>query len=115
MNECPTCGRKMRGDGCPYCDEGQLGSGDAEATPVSGESMVVVFTSDIKRQADHAMSLLESEGIPAYMGSPDSEIDLHIAADDIDGEIVIMVEEEDAGRAAELIQAAEHELEEDDD
>ena len=115
MNECPTCGRKMRGDDCPYCDEAQFGSSDVEATPVSGESMVVVFSSDIKRQADLAMSLLESEGIPAYMGSPDSKIDLHRVAADIDGEIVIMVEEEDAARAGELIKAAEHELEEDDD
>lgn len=115
MNECPTCGRKLRGDDCPYCDEEQLIGNDAEATPVSGESMVVVFSSDIRRQADHAMSLLESEGIPAYMGSPDSDIDLHSVVDDIDGEIVIMVEEEDAERATELIQDAEHELAEDDD
>lgn len=115
MSECPTCGRKLRGGECPYCDEEQFDSGDSEATPVSGESMVVVFSSDIKRQADHAMSLLESEGIPAYMGSPDSDVDLHGVAEDYDGEIVIMVEEEDAERAAELIEAAEQELEEDDD
>jgi hypothetical protein len=115
MNECPTCGRKLRGDDCPYCDEEQFDGADAEATPVSGESMVVVYTSDIRRQADHAMSLLESEGIPAYMGSADSDFDLHNAVDDIEGDIVIMVEEEDAERAAELIEAAEHELEEDDD
>jgi hypothetical protein len=104
----------MRGDECPYCDEDQFGSGDVEATPVSGESMVVVFSSDIKRQADLAMSLLESEGIPAYVGSPDSEFDFRTVTGDIDGEIVIMVEEEDADRAQELIEAAEHELEEDD-
>jgi len=115
MNECPTCGRKMRGDDCPYCDEEQLGSGGVEATPVSGESMVVVFTTDIKRQADLAMSLMESEGIPAYTGSPDKEIDLHSVVDDIDGDMVILVEEEDAARAAELIKAAAHDLEEDDD
>jgi len=115
MNECPTCGRKLRGDDCPYCDEDEFSGGDGEATPVSGESMVVVFSTDIKRQADLAMSLLESEGIPAYVGSPDSEIDFHSVVDDIDGEMVIMVEEEDAERAAELIKAAEHDLEEDDD
>jgi hypothetical protein len=105
----------MRGDDCPYCDEEQFGSGDVESTPVSGESMVVVFSTDIRRQADLAMSLLESEGIPAYMGSPDSEIDFHGVADDLEGDIVIMVEEEDSDRAAELIEAAESELEEDDD
>jgi hypothetical protein len=106
----------MRGDDCPYCDEEEFGSGDVEATPVSGESMVVVFSTDIKRQADLALSLLESEGIPAYMGSPDGEIDFHnVGDDDLDGDLVIMVEEEDADRAAELIESAAHELEEDDD
>jgi hypothetical protein len=115
MNECPTCGRKLRGDDCPYCDEEEFGIGESEATPVSGESMVVVYSTDIKRQADLVMSLLESEGIPAYVGSPDSEIDFHNVVDDIDGQMVIMVEEEDAERAAELIKAEEQELEEDDD
>ena len=115
MSECPTCGRRLRGGECPYCDEEQVEGGDAEATPVSGELMVVVFTCDLRRQADHAMSLLESEGIPAYTGSPDSEIDLHGVADEIDSEIVIMVEEEDAKRAGELIGAAEQELAEGDD
>jgi hypothetical protein len=50
------------------------------------------------------------------MGSPDGEIDFHnVGDDDLDGDLVIMVEEEDADRAAELIESAAHELEEDDD
>ena len=63
MSECPTCGRQLRGSVCPYCDEEQADGGDVESTPVSGESMVAVFSSDHERQADHVMSLLESEGI----------------------------------------------------
>ena len=108
MSECPTCGRQLRGSICPYCDEEQADNGEAESTPVSGESMVVVFSSDHERQADHVMSLLESEGIPAFVepaAGADSLRDVETA-----GDIIIRVEEEDADRAKQIIESAEHEL-----
>ena len=110
MNECPTCGRKIRGNVCPYCDE-EVSEGDtAESTPVSGESLIAVFGCDHGWQADFVMSLLQSEGIPAYLESGDAAEDLHDSSDEIEGEIVIRVEEEDAERATEIIESSKHEL-----
>jgi hypothetical protein len=88
-------------------------NGEAESTPVSGETMVVVFSSDRGRQADHVMSLLESEGIPAFVHSATGEDSLD--DDDSEFDLIIKVEEEDADRAREVIESAEHELEVDED
>jgi hypothetical protein len=109
MNECPTCGRKLRGDVCPYCDEEGLRDADGDASPVSGESMVAVYGCNDQRQADHVISLLESEGIPAFQVSePDSDASSDAA--DLDGDIIIQVDEEDEDRAREIIEAAEPEM-----
>ena len=114
MSECPTCGRVLRGSVCPYCDEELANGGDVESTPVTGESMVVVFSSDLERHADHVMSLLESEGIPVFVDSATGEDILHDGGDAL-GDFVIRVEEEDAERAREVIEAVEQELSADDD
>jgi hypothetical protein len=110
MNECPTCGRKLRGDACPYCDEEGLGEDDVEANPVSGESLVAVYGCHDERQADHVISLLESEGIPAFQISSE---DLEATSDsaDLDGDIIIQVGEEDEDRAREVIESAEPDIE----
>jgi hypothetical protein len=111
MSECPTCGRKLRGSYCPYCEE-EVGVDDAQgATPVTGESMEAVFSSDSQWQADFVMSLLESEGIPTFKESADTIGDIP-GSEDVTGDIVIMVEEEDADRAREAIEASRSELEE---
>ncbi len=109
MNECPTCGRRLRGDVCPYCDEEVVGDADVDANPVSGESLAAVYGCDDGRQADRVISLLESEGIPAFQVSgPD--VDGASGAADRDGGIVVRVSEEDEDRAREIIEAAEHEM-----
>jgi hypothetical protein len=113
MSECPTCGRKLKGSVCPYCDEEVLDDERADSTPVSGESLVTVFSCDQPRQADHVMSLLESEGIPAYQASGADLDDLQDDDEDIFGDITIKVDEDDADRAKEVIESAEHELEAD--
>ena len=109
MNECPTCGRKLRGDVCPYCDEEGLRDTDREASPVSGESLVAVYGCYDERQADHVMSLLESEGIPAFQVSA-TDVDAASDAADLDGDIIIEVGEEDEDRAREIIEAAEPDM-----
>jgi hypothetical protein len=110
MDECPTCGRKLKGDLCPYCDEESLrAADDAESSPVTGESMVAVFACDEERQADHVVSLLESEGIPAFQSlSEDFDDPSELA--DLDGSIVISVDEEDEARAREIIETAEGDM-----
>ena len=109
MNECPTCGRKLRGDVCPYCDEEVVGGADVDANPVSGESLIAVYGCDDRKQADRVISLLESEGIPAFQVSgPD--VDGTSGAADLDGDIIIRVGEEDEDRAHEIIETAEHEI-----
>lgn len=112
MNECPTCGRKIKGDACPYCDEELAQGGSKDSTPVSGESLVVVFRSDKEWQADFVMSALESEGIPAFRESSDAveDLDYDDQADGWSGGISIMVEEEDSERAIEVIDSAKHDL-----
>jgi hypothetical protein len=109
MSECPTCGRKIRGDVCPYCDEEGLASGDIDSSPVSGESLVAVFGCNEERQADHAVSLLESEGIPAFQSLAE-DVDDPAELADLDGDIIISVSEEDEDRAREIITAAEPEM-----
>jgi hypothetical protein len=109
MNECPTCGRKLRGDVCPYCDEEGLRDTDREASPVTGESLVAVYACYDERQANHVISLLESEGIPAFQ-VPDADIDASSDTSDLDGDIFVQVEEEDEDHAREIIEAAEPEM-----
>jgi hypothetical protein len=109
MNECPTCGRKLRGDVCPYCDEEVQGAPDVEVSPVSGESLIAVYGCDDRKQADRVISLLESEGIPAFQVSG-TDVDGTSEAIDLDGDFIIQVGEEDEDRAREIIETAEHEI-----
>jgi hypothetical protein len=115
MNECPTCGRKIRGDTCPYCDEESVQDGTGDSTAVTGESLVVVFRCDEAWRADFVMSALQSEGIPAFRESSDSmdDFDYDDQSGGWSGDIAIMVEEEDTERAVEIIESAEHDLEAD--
>ena len=112
MNECPTCGRKIRGETCPYCDE-ETGHDDAkDSTPVSGEALITVFSCDEEWRAEFVTSLLESEGIPAYIDPRDSLGDVTDAGlDETSGDMVIRVEEEDSEKALEIISSHEHDLE----
>ena len=112
MNECPTCGRKIKGEACPYCDEELVRDGSGDSTPVSGESLVVVFRCDEEWRADFVMSALESEGIPAFRESSDAleDLDYDDQAGAWSGETSILVEEEDAERALEVIDSAKHDL-----
>jgi hypothetical protein len=112
MNECPTCGRKIKGETCPYCDEELMQEGSADSTPVSVESLVVVYRCDEQWQAEFVMSALESEGIPAFRETSD-DIDglgYQDMTGDAIGDTAIMVEEEDVGRAREIIKVSEHDL-----
>ncbi len=109
MNECPTCGRKLRGDVCPYCDEEVQGDANVDVNPVSGEPLVTVYGCNDQRQADRVISLLESEGIPAFQVSG-ADVDGTSEAVDLDGDIIVRVGEEDEDRAREIIDAAEHEM-----
>jgi hypothetical protein len=112
MNECPTCGRRIRGDICPYCDEELVQDDSVDSTPVSGESSVDVFSCDHQWQADFIMSALESEGIPAHMesGNSRSGLDHGDESGRMTGDMIIVVDEEDADRAREIIKSAEHDL-----
>jgi hypothetical protein len=110
MSECPTCGRKLRGDVCPYCDEESPDDVEAESNPVSGESLVAVYACDEERQADHVISLLESEGVPAFQDSALDAGDLSGDSDGFIGDIVIRVSEDDEERAKEIIESAVHDL-----
>ena len=112
MNECPTCGRKVREGVCPYCEEDVAHVASADPTPVSGESFVGVFSSNDERQADFIISALEAEGIPVHRESSEALSGLAHGDDDTDltGKIVIAVDEEDADKAREIVEASEHEL-----
>jgi hypothetical protein len=110
MNECPTCGRKIRGDICPYCDEAVSEEENGDSSPVSGQSLLAVYGSDLKSQAEFVMSLLESEGIPAYQESGDSIDHSQDPLGQIEGDVVVLVDEEDADRAREVIDSHKHEL-----
>lgn len=103
MNECPTCGRQLRGDACPYCDEEGLTGSDLDSSPVSGETLVAIYGCAEGRQADRIISLLESEGIPAFQSSGSETADP-------EGDIIIKVDEEDEERARDIIEAAEPEM-----
>ena len=113
--ECPTCGRTVEGDSCPYCgDEESLGD-TLETGSVSIESTVEVYHCDHQWQADFIISLLESEGIPAFQGPGSSVSGLEFPPVETSGGIAILVDEEDADRAREIIESAKEELDEEED
>jgi hypothetical protein len=109
MDECPTCGRKIRGEFCPYCDEERDGEEAGEAAPASGEGLVETFSCEHQWQADFIVSLLESEGIPAYRRPASSAGSLE-SSSAASKSISIQVEEEDTDRAREIIESAKHDL-----
>ncbi len=113
MNECPTCGRYIRGDVCPYCEEELVDSPAARSSPVVGESLVPIYSCDEQWQADFILSALESEGIPAFQVLADSigQLPPHERAIEITGDLVVMVEEDDAERALEVIESVKQDLE----
>jgi len=113
MNECPTCGRYIRGDVCPYCEEELLDSAAGDASPVAGESLVPVYSCDEQWQADFILSALEAEGIPAYKVSAEAvgQLPPNEYAVEITGDIVVTVEEDDAERALEVIESVKQDLE----
>lgn len=114
MNECPTCGRLIRGDFCPYCDEQVVEDDEFADEEVPSDSLVVVYSCDEKWKADSVISALEAEGIPAYKYR--AEAVEHLVEDyyvDPTGEIVVMVDEEDAKRALDIIESTKEDLESD--
>ena len=113
--ECPTCGRTVEGDTCPYCDERVADETGLESGSVSSESMVEVYHCDHQWQADFIISLLESEGIPAFQGPSSSLSGLEFPPVETSGGIAISVAEEDAERTVEIIESAKDELEEEED
>lgn len=115
MTECPTCGRRLRGSMCPYCDEEALDSDDAEVPGVAGEEMVEIFHSKTQAQADFITSLLESEGIPTYQAPGGSGGPGVVGKAGGHGRgISIQVEEEDADRARDALESAKDDLETED-
>jgi hypothetical protein len=109
MNECPTCGRMIKGSICPYCDEEALEEEGTEAVGVTGEELTDVFHCKTQVQADFITSLLESEGIPAFQ-APGNSLDGGRRSAGARG-VSIQVEEEDAPRALQIIESAKDELE----
>ncbi|MFZ1946444.1 MAG: DUF2007 domain-containing protein [bacterium] len=109
MNECPTCGRMIKGSICHYCDEELLEEGGTEAVGVTGEDLADVFRCRTQAQADFITSLLESEGIPAFQAPGDS-LDGGRRSARARG-VSIQVEEEDAARALQIIESAKDDLE----
>jgi hypothetical protein len=112
MNECPTCGRKVRDGVCTYCGEDLAHDDSADPTPVSGESSVGVYSSNDERQADFIISALEAEGIPVHRESSEARSNPAHADEEAEltGDIVIVVDEEDADKAREIVRASKHEL-----
>jgi hypothetical protein len=115
MMECPTCGRTVEGDTCPYCGEEASHGDSQEAKSISIESTTEVYHCDHQWQADFIISLLESEGIPAFQGPGSSLSGLEFPPVETSGGIAIRVDEEDGGRATEIIESSKEELEEDED
>ena len=113
MNECPTCGRRIRGRICPYCDEELLESDEAETLVATGEDLVEVFHCRTEAQADFITSLLESEGIPTVQ-APGASLETGRKASGRARGISIQVTDEDANRARDLIEAAKEDLEAED-
>lgn len=113
--ECPTCGRTVEGDTCPYCGEEASLEDAQESGSVSSEAAIEVYHCDHQWQADFIISLLESEGIPAYQGPSSSVSGLEFPPVETSGGIAIFVDEEDADKAQEIIESAKDELEEEED
>jgi hypothetical protein len=110
MNECPTCGRNIKGSICPYCDEEALGGGETDPAGVTGEELTEVYHCRTQAQADFTTSLLESEGIPTFQ-APGEALDGGGRRSAKGRGISIQVGEEDAERAAEIIESAKDDLE----
>ncbi|HVP57763.1 MAG TPA: DUF2007 domain-containing protein [bacterium] len=110
MSECPTCGRRLRGNVCPYCDEEVLNSGEVEDLGASGEDLVEVFHSRTQAQADFITSLLESEGIPTFQ-APGGAAGAGKVAGGRGRGISVQVAEEDVDRARDVIESAKDDLE----
>ena len=115
MMECPTCGRTISGDTCPYCGEEASLADSQESGSVSIESSTEVYHCDHQWQADFIISLLESEGIPAFQGPGSSLSGLEFPPVETSGGIAILVDEEDADRALEIIESSRDELEEEEE
>ncbi len=113
MGECPTCGRKINGDVCPYCGEEVREVTSQGIGSVSSESMVEVYTCTHQWQADFIVSLLESEGIPAYQRPGSAVGGLEYPPVETSGGISILVAEEDYEKAREVIEAEAENLEAD--
>lgn len=113
MMECPTCGRTIEGDTCPYCGEEASPEDAPESGSVSRESATEVYHCDHQWQADFIISLLESEGIPASQGPSSSVTGLEFPPVETTGGILVFVDDEDAERAQEIIESSKDELEED--
>ncbi len=113
--ECPTCGRTIDGDACPYCEEEASLVDPQGAASVSIESTTEVYHCDHQWQADFIISLLESEGIPAFQGPSSTLSGLEFPPVETSGGIAIRVDEEDADRAEEIIKSSKDELEEEEE
>jgi hypothetical protein len=110
MNECPTCGRMIRGKTCPYCDEEVFDDEKGGSAETHGEHAREIFRCKNQWQADYITGLLESEGIPVYKEEGVLHGDDGDVARDAKGNISIQVEEEDAERAREIIEASQDDL-----
>jgi len=110
MNECPTCGRRIKGSICPYCDEEVAEDEEKESPAAAGEELTEVYHSRTQTQADFITSLLESEGIPTFQ-SPGEALDSGGRRSSKARGISIQVGEEDVERAQEIIESAKDDLE----
>lgn len=110
MNECPTCGRRIKGSICPYCDEEVLEEEEADPVGVTGEELTEVYHCRTQAQADFITSLLESEGIPTFQ-APGEALDGGGRRSSKGRGISIQVGDEDAERAAEIIESSRDDLE----
>lgn len=112
MNECPTCGRLIRGEFCPYCDERVVEADELEEQEMPSDSLAVVYSCDEQWKAESVISALEAEGIPAYKYRTEAvESLIKNYYVDPTGEIVVMVDKDDAQRALDVIEATSDYLE----